>query len=297
MIQKTVRYILLAVALVCAFILATRLMTPEDTWLCVDGAWVKHGNPSAPMPQTGCGSGELDSMIRVQSPTPGQAVQSPLVITGQARGTWFFEASFPVRLVKKDGTEIASGIATAQSDWMTEEFVPFSATLTFASDVEQEAELVLVKDNPSGLPENDDERRMPVRVMNQNTMAVKIFLGSSVLNPNAMDCSLVYPLVRIVEKSQAVGRAALEELLKGASQAEKEQGYFSSLNSGVALESLKIENRVAYAAFDEALERAVGGSCRVSAIRAQIVETLKQFSGVDSVVISIDGRTEDILQP
>lgn len=270
--KKIVRYILLVVALVCAFILAARLMTPEDTRL-------------------------LDPMIRVQSPTPGQAVQSPLVITGQARGTWFFEASFPVRLVKKDGTEIASGIATAQSDWMTQEFVPFSATLTFASDVEQEAELVLMKDNPSGLPENDDERRMPVRVMNQNTMAVKIFLGSSVLNPNAMDCSLVYPLVRIVEKSQAVGRAALEELLKGASQAEKEQGYFSSLNSGVALESLKIENRVAYAAFDEALEQAVGGSCRVSAIRAQIVETLKQFSGVDSVVISIDGRTEDILQP
>jgi len=26
----------------------------EDSWLCVDGEWVKHGNPSAAMPQTGC---------------------------------------------------------------------------------------------------------------------------------------------------------------------------------------------------------------------------------------------------
>jgi spore germination protein GerM len=65
----------------------------------------------------------------------------------------------------------------------------------------------------------------------------------------------------------------------------------------VKVESLKIENRTAYAAFDTELERAVGGSCRVSAIRAQIIETLKQFSSVDNVIISIDGRTEDILQP
>jgi len=45
------------------------------------------------------------------------------------------------------------------------------------------------------------------------------------------------------------------------------------------------------------LQYQVGGSCRVSAIRAQIIETLKQFSTVKNVVISINGRTEDILQP
>jgi len=27
----------------------------EDTWLCVDNKWTKHGNPSKPMPLTGCG--------------------------------------------------------------------------------------------------------------------------------------------------------------------------------------------------------------------------------------------------
>jgi len=54
---------------------------------------------------------------------------------------------------------------------------------------------------------------------------------------------------------------------------------------------------VAKADFDEQLEFQVGGSCRVSAIRAEITQTLKQFSTVKEVVISIDGRTEDILQP
>lgn len=27
---------------------------PEDTWICDNGQWVKHGVPSAPMPEGGC---------------------------------------------------------------------------------------------------------------------------------------------------------------------------------------------------------------------------------------------------
>lgn len=27
----------------------------EDTWICVDNKWIKHGSPSKPMPLTGCG--------------------------------------------------------------------------------------------------------------------------------------------------------------------------------------------------------------------------------------------------
>lgn len=26
----------------------------EDSWTCVDGQWVKHGYPAAPMPETDC---------------------------------------------------------------------------------------------------------------------------------------------------------------------------------------------------------------------------------------------------
>lgn len=31
----------------------------EDTWVCSNGVWVKHGNPSAVVPTTGCGIKEL----------------------------------------------------------------------------------------------------------------------------------------------------------------------------------------------------------------------------------------------
>lgn len=110
---------------------------------------------------------ELDkaNLIRISSPRPNQGISSPLTITGEARGNWFFEASFPVTLEDANGRTIAQGIATAQSDWMTTEFVPYEATLTFALNTvakNSKGALVLHKDNPSGLPEHDDMLQVPV---------------------------------------------------------------------------------------------------------------------------------------
>jgi spore germination protein GerM len=102
---------------------------------------------------------------------------------------------------------------------------------------------------------------------------------------------------RQVDKTLAVGWAALEELLKGVSKEEQESGFYTSLNLGVRINKLTIEGGVARVDFDKQMEFEMGGSCRVSAIRAQITETLKQFPSVQSVIISVEGRTEDILQP
>lgn len=104
-----------------------------------------------------------NELIRVTSPRPRALVSSPLIISGQARGNWFFEASFPIRLEDTNGKTIAEGHAEAQSDWMTTEFVPFSATLTFVMPGTRSGNLVLMKDNPSGLPEHDDKIVVPVR--------------------------------------------------------------------------------------------------------------------------------------
>lgn len=32
-----------------------RFAAPEDAWICTDGQWVRHGNPSSSQPQNGCG--------------------------------------------------------------------------------------------------------------------------------------------------------------------------------------------------------------------------------------------------
>ena len=106
---------------------------------------------------------QKSDLIVVDNPRPNQVVTSPLEISGKARGTWFFEADFPVRLYDGEGQEIAVGIAKAQGEWMTEEFVPFMATLTFETPLADKGELVFEKSNPSDLPENADSLRIPVK--------------------------------------------------------------------------------------------------------------------------------------
>ncbi|MCK5466500.1 hypothetical protein KAI56_03330, partial [Candidatus Parcubacteria bacterium] len=74
-----------------------------------------------------------------------------------------FEGDFPVVLTDWDGLIIGEGIAVAQSEWMTEEFVPFTAEIKFeVPEYKNNGTLILQKDNPSGLPENDDALEMPV---------------------------------------------------------------------------------------------------------------------------------------
>lgn len=110
---------------------------------------------------------EKAGLIRVTTPHPGKAITSPLVVEGEARGFWFFEASFPLVLTDWDGKIIAQGYATALDEWMTEEYVPFRGVLEFEEpksigDFSNRGTLILKKDNPSGLPEHDDALEMTI---------------------------------------------------------------------------------------------------------------------------------------
>lgn len=108
------------------------------------------------------GASSVSDMIRIASVKAGDTITSPLVITGEARGMWFFEASFPITLEDANGNLLVTAVAQAGSDWMTEDFVPFTATLTFNRGTSTQGFLVFKKDNPSGLPEHDAELRLPV---------------------------------------------------------------------------------------------------------------------------------------
>ena len=106
---------------------------------------------------------EKADLIFLDSPRPNQTIKSPLVVKGQARGFWFFEADFPVVLTDWDGLIIGEGIAVAQEEWMTEEFVPFEAVIEFEiPEYKNNGTLILRKDNPSGLSEHDDALEIPV---------------------------------------------------------------------------------------------------------------------------------------
>ncbi len=92
-----------------------------------------------------------------------QVVKSPLVLEGEAPGKWFFEASFPVKVLDANGNVLGQGPAQAQEDWMQEGPVDFKAEVTFTPPTTETGTLVLEKDNPSGLPENAAEVRIPIK--------------------------------------------------------------------------------------------------------------------------------------
>lgn len=104
-----------------------------------------------------------NELIRVDSPRPGDVVASTFTVEGEARGNWYFEATFPVELRDDAGKILVQTYATAQGEWMTENFVPFSAEVTFDPEAAKSGKLILRKDNPSGLPENDALVEIPVR--------------------------------------------------------------------------------------------------------------------------------------
>ncbi|NQV92888.1 hypothetical protein HQ403_00105 [Candidatus Kaiserbacteria bacterium] len=114
-------------------------------------------------------------IIRIFSPRPGEEITSPLVITGEARGTWFFEASFPVILTDWDGKIIAEHYATTEGEWMTEAFVPFTSTIEFKNpSYGKRGMLILKKDNPSDIPEFDNALEVPVLFKDSDESAVPI---------------------------------------------------------------------------------------------------------------------------
>jgi hypothetical protein len=112
------------------------------------------------------GGGVAEDTIRIDTPSPGQTVSSPLIVRGSARGAWFFEASFPVTLLDGHGAVLARGPAQAQGDWMTSGWVPFSATLAFPPPATTTGTLVVENANPSGDPAHVQSRRVDVRFAN-----------------------------------------------------------------------------------------------------------------------------------
>lgn len=105
-----------------------------------------------------------DPQVTLIAPLPGASVPETFTIQGAARGGWFFEASFPVQVRTFDGVVVANTFATAEGDWMTDSLVPFTATVSLPQGTTGLHALVISKDNPSGLPENDASIEIPIVV-------------------------------------------------------------------------------------------------------------------------------------
>jgi len=111
---------------------------------------------------TATGGDDAGALV-LDTPEPDALAASPLRVVGHARGSWYFEAEFPIRLYDANDTLLTWASGRAQGEWMTRDFVPFSVVLNFTAPTTATGTLVLEKSNPSGLPEHAAAVRVPVR--------------------------------------------------------------------------------------------------------------------------------------
>ena len=236
-------------------------------------------------------------IIHLSEPKANSGLQSPFWLRGTASS---FENSVTYRLKDMNGKELAIGYGYHTDFSMLPKGsaeAPFEIEAKYNLDKETEAILDVFGDDPIYDPNCLGNKivSIPVTLL-PNTIAVKLFFANDKMDPE-MTCQKVFAAERIVPKAKTMARVALEELLKGPTEAEKAQGFGTTINPGVKINRLVIVDGVAQVDFDAQMEYQVGGSCRVGMIVRQIQETLKQFPSVKEVKISINGRSEDILQP
>ncbi|MFA7286808.1 MAG: Gmad2 immunoglobulin-like domain-containing protein [Patescibacteria group bacterium] len=242
---------------------------------------------------------DKSDLIQATMPVANQVVASPLVIAGKARGTWYFEASFPVSLYDANNKLLGSTPAQAESDWMTTEFVPFRTTLTFTKPTTAIGTLVLQKDNPSGLPEHDDELRIPV-TFSTATRPIKLYYYNPNLDKDGSGnilCSAngLVSVERVIPVTTVPIQDTVRQLLRGdLTVTEKILGISTEFPlAGVELEGVSLLNGVLTLNFSDPQNRTGGGSCRVGILWAQIEATAKQFPEVKSVRFT----PEELFQP
>lgn len=234
-----------------------------------------------------------DGNIKVYSPVPGQKITRPLVIAGEAR---VFENTFIFALKDVDGNLLANGYSSAGAPDIGQ-FGPFVVSLWYDEREDNTPATIEVYNQSARDGSVENLVSIPVLLSSEEQMSMKVFFSNSKSDPTAQNCETTYPVARVVPKTQAMARAALEALLLGPNEFEQELGYFTSLdNPGIEILGLVIEEGVARVNFNEALNQ-VGGSCKVMAMRSQIERTLKQFETVDEVEISVEGKSEEVLQP
>lgn len=275
------------------------------------------GNKSSlPAPPHDAAVSAADSSnILVEFPADAAIVSvNALTVAGRAR-----RSGGDVSITFKDAAGSVLATATLPLEGAAqEEFGRFSAALTFSSaspgvgtvEFVQSASSesapmapvvrrVLISstiDQAPGTTEVSDTKEV---APSAEGLKVKVYFHNGELGP-ADDCSLVFPVERVVRDGyDATGmKDALVELLSGPSAEEKSIGYTSAIPDGAALKDVSTDAKgVTIADFAASLERGVAGSCRVQAIRAQIETTLRQFPATRDVIVSVEGRIDDALQP
>lgn len=227
-----------------------------------------------------------NNYICVYEAVRNSVLTNPFTVDGSGIA---FENTINWRLLDGNGKLLESGYATADApeigtpgDFRIRAFIlsmpetPTGTLQVFEASAEDGRDLHLVN--------------IPVSLPRQ-AMTSRVYLRAV---PTETDCSVVNQLEASVPRTTLPVETSLQLLLR-MSDLRPEQ---TVIPKGTRLISLSVANGTANVVLSSELESYGGGSCNVQAIRAQIETTLKQFSTIRNVVISVPGKTPDeTLQP
>ena len=138
---------------------------------------------------------------------------------------------------------------------------------------------------------------LPMFGQSKDTMTIKVYFHNEKQNPNQDDCRKVFPTTRTIPRTKTVARAALDEFLKGTTEEERKNEFWSfpAEDTADVVKRLNVKNGVAFLNFKKIVFEKLGNtttSCG-GGFYPGIEETLKQFPTIKEVVYAIEGSTAD----
>ena len=267
--------------------------------ICPDGSSVSRVAPNcdfAPCP------GEKEGIL-ISSPKRNETIKSPLIIEGEAKGFWFFEAQFTAELYDAKGNFLGRAILTAQKNWMSEDFVPFEGNLIFTQPQSPTGVLKFLSSNPSGLKENQKVFEVPVQFELIPTQKILLYYYNPEKDKDEtgnIKCSKdgLIAIEREIPITQTPIKDTLNLLLKGKqnlTQEDIDKGITTEYPlEGFKLKSVNLKSDgTLILEFEDPFNKTIGGSCRVGILWSQIEATAKQFPEVKQVKF----LPEELFQP
>jgi hypothetical protein len=228
----------------------------------------------------------------LETPVDGTVIDRDIEVAGRAAAK---AGTITVSIIDGSGVSVAQTDAALGPADPTSGFARFSKTISLLTPQVGKGSIEVSLRGADGKIVTAVTRSL--NFVEPHTVTAKVYFGNSVLDPGNA-CSQAFPAERQVNIQPSVYRSVLDALLAGPTDEEKKAGFFSVIPVGTRLKSVAADAEgIVTADFSSELERGTAGSCRVTAIRAQIESSLKQFPEVRGVVISVDGRTGDVLQP
>lgn len=128
----------------------------------------------------------------------------------------------------------------------------------------------------------------------QQTMKIRLYFPNT--KRDSGNCSVrVYPVTRTIPKTNAVARAALEQLFAGPTSEEKGKAFYSDFSEATKsfLISVNVKHKVAYVNLRDLTSTSSMGnfttSCGGSNFFGQVENTLKQFSSIKKAFFAMEG--------